>query len=94
MYSTINTVPFATRWCPLDPNNRVNNELQCITMLIIDKSITQLNHLQTSFDEGMAYVSPNLMNFHSSVKILILRVKDTYQDTAQTFKGSGCMKAK
>ena len=29
MYSTINTVPFATWWHPLDPNDRVNNKLQC-----------------------------------------------------------------
>ena len=28
-YSTINTIPFATRWRPLDPNDRVNKELQC-----------------------------------------------------------------
>ena len=29
-YWTINMVPFATQWRPLDPIDCVNNELQCI----------------------------------------------------------------
>ena len=43
-YSTINTVPFATQWYSLDPNDRVNKGFQCI-FIMTENTCTSLEKL-------------------------------------------------